>query len=34
MELLKYGRNVKVVAPKSLVATMKDRIAEMEDLYK
>jgi proteasome accessory factor B len=34
MELLKYGRNVKVVAPKSLVATMKERIAEMEDLYK
>jgi predicted DNA-binding transcriptional regulator YafY len=28
MELLKYGRNVKVVAPKSLVATMKERIAE------
>jgi rRNA pseudouridine-1189 N-methylase Emg1 (Nep1/Mra1 family) len=24
MELLKYGRNVKVVAPKSLVATMKE----------
>jgi proteasome accessory factor B len=34
MELLKYGRNVKVVAPKSLVATMKERIAEMENLYK
>jgi predicted DNA-binding transcriptional regulator YafY len=31
MELLKYGRNVKVVAPKSLVATMKERIAEMEE---
>jgi proteasome accessory factor B len=34
MELLKYGRNVKVVAPKSLVATMKERIAQMENLYK
>jgi proteasome accessory factor B len=34
MELLKYGRNVKVVAPKSLVATIKERIAEMENLYK
>jgi proteasome accessory factor B len=34
MELLKYGRNVKVVAPKSLVATMRERIGEMENLYK
>jgi hypothetical protein len=25
---------IKVVAPKSLVATMKERIAEMENLYK
>jgi len=33
MELLKYGRNVKVVAPKSLVATMKERIAEMINMY-
>jgi hypothetical protein len=33
MELLKYGRNVKV-SLKSLVATMKERIAEMENLYK
>jgi len=33
MELLKYGRNVKVVAPKSLVATMKERIAQMINMY-
>ncbi|HQZ25482.1 MAG TPA: WYL domain-containing protein, partial [Flavobacterium sp.] len=33
MELLKYGNNVKVVAPESLIATMKVRIREMQDLY-
>lgn len=33
MELLRYANNVKVLAPESLIATMKDRIKLMEDLY-
>ena len=33
MELLRYGSNVKVLAPQSLIATMKERAGEMVDLY-
>jgi proteasome accessory factor B len=33
MELLKYGSYVKVLAPESLITTMKERIKQMEDLY-
>ena len=33
MELLRYANNVKVLAPESLIATMKERIKQMEDLY-
>lgn len=33
MELLKYGNDVKVIEPESLIATMKVRIKQMEDLY-
>lgn len=33
MELLKYGSNVKVLEPESLIVTMKERIMQMEDLY-
>ncbi|OAB25314.1 WYL domain-containing protein [Flavobacterium fryxellicola] len=34
MELLKYGSDVKVLSPNSLIATIKERIAQMESLYK
>lgn len=33
MELLKFANNVKVIAPESLIATMKKRIKQLEDLY-
>jgi proteasome accessory factor B len=33
MELLKYGIDVKVLEPKSLIATMKQRVLEMTNLY-
>lgn len=33
MELLRYADNVKVLAPESLIATMKEKIKLMEDLY-
>nr|WP_315133124.1 WYL domain-containing protein [uncultured Flavobacterium sp.] len=33
MELLRYANNVKVVAPENLIATIKDRIKQMGDLY-
>jgi len=33
MELLRYANNVKVLAPESLIATMKVSIKQMEDLY-
>jgi proteasome accessory factor B len=33
MELLKYGSYVKVLAPESLIAIMKKRVREMQDLY-
>ena len=33
MELLRYGSYVKVLAPESLIATMKKRVGEMVDLY-
>lgn len=33
MELLRYANNVKVLAPESLIATMKERIKQMGDLY-
>jgi proteasome accessory factor B len=33
MELLKYGSYVKVLAPESLIATMKERIKQMANLY-
>ncbi len=33
MELLRYGDNVKVLAPQSLIATMKGSIKQMADLY-
>jgi proteasome accessory factor B len=33
MELLRYGDNVKVVSPESLVGTMKEKINQMADLY-
>ena len=33
MELLKYGSNVKVLEPESLIVTMKERIMQMVDLY-
>lgn len=33
MELLKYGSDVEVVEPKSLIANMKERIKQMENLY-
>ncbi len=33
MELLKYGSDVEVVEPQSLIGTMKGRIKQMEDLY-
>ncbi|MBF2709751.1 helix-turn-helix transcriptional regulator [Flavobacterium soyangense] len=33
MELLKYGSNVKVLEPQSLIETMKKRVREMADLY-
>jgi proteasome accessory factor B len=34
IELLKYGSNVKVLSPNSLIATIKERIVQMESLYK
>lgn len=34
MELLKYGNDVKVLSPNSLIATIKERIVQMESLYK
>lgn len=34
MELLKYGANVKVIEPQSLISLMKERITEMNNLYK
>lgn len=34
MELLKYGSDVKVLSPNSLIATIKERIVQMENLYK
>ena len=34
MELLKYGNDVKVIEPESLIATLKERIKQMQDLYK
>ncbi len=33
MELLKYGSNVKILEPKSLIATMKKRVLETASLY-
>jgi proteasome accessory factor B len=33
MELLKYGSDVEVIEPQSLIGTMKGRIKQMEDLY-
>lgn len=33
MELLKYGNDVEVLEPQSLIATMKERIKQMENLY-
>lgn len=33
MELLKYGSNVKVLAPESLIETMKNSIKQMANLY-
>jgi predicted DNA-binding transcriptional regulator YafY len=33
MELLKYGSYVKVLAPESLIVTMKERVREMQDFY-
>lgn len=33
MELLKYGNDVKVIEPKSLIANMKERIKQMANLY-
>lgn len=33
MELLRYGSDVEVIEPKSLIATMKDSIKQMENLY-
>jgi predicted DNA-binding transcriptional regulator YafY len=33
MELLKYGSDVKVLGPQNLIATMKERIGEMANLY-
>ena len=33
MELLKYGNDVKVIEPESLIATMKERIKQMANLY-
>ena len=33
MELLKYGSNVKVIAPISLQNDIKNRISEMSNLY-
>ena len=33
MELLKYGSDVEVLEPKSLITTMKERIKQMENLY-
>lgn len=34
MELLKFANNVKVIAPESLIVTMKESIEKMKDLYK
>jgi proteasome accessory factor B len=33
MELLRYANNVKVLAPENLIATMKERVGAMVDLY-
>jgi predicted DNA-binding transcriptional regulator YafY len=33
MELLRYAINVKVLAPENLIATIKERVGEMADLY-
>ncbi|MDI5898501.1 helix-turn-helix transcriptional regulator [Flavobacterium yafengii] len=33
MELLKYGSNVEVLEPKSLIAIMKERVLEMVNMY-
>ena len=33
MELLRYANNVKVLTPESLIATMKERIKQMANLY-
>lgn len=33
MELLKYGSNVEVLEPKSLIATMKERVKKMANMY-
>ena len=33
IELLKHGGNVKVIEPKSLIATIKQRVEEMSNLY-
>jgi len=33
MELLRYGNNVKVVLPESLIETMKEKINQLENLY-
>ena len=33
MELLKYGANVKIIEPESLITTMKEKIEEMSNLY-
>lgn len=33
MELLKYGSNVEVLEPKSLIAIMKERVLEMANMY-
>ena len=33
MELLKYGSDVEVLEPKSLIATMKEKVLEMANMY-